>query len=145
MKHSCCVLLQAIRCYRLPLEKLRLQTKKRIKPNLALNKERKECGCVFFYFIFFSSCRSELMQHAFRPKNFTPVASSSLWDLSLSPPLALGLGSVCVCVCASTSECVFMCSSSPPWPRILHSAQLRMRAQAPHCALFSGKTHRNRF
>lgn len=85
MKDSCCVLLQAIMCYRLPLEKYNLQRKERIKPNLALNKERKECGCVF------TSCRSALMQHAFRPKNFTPVASSSLWDPSL-PPLALGLG-----------------------------------------------------
>lgn len=50
-----------------------------IKPNLALNKKKNEVRvCVF------SSCRSALMQHAFRPKNFTPVASSSLWDPSLS-------------------------------------------------------------
>lgn len=52
MKDSCCVLLEAIRCYRLSLEKYHLQKKKkkkrRIKPNLALNKERKKCGYVFF-------------------------------------------------------------------------------------------------
>lgn len=93
MKHSCCVLLQAIRCYRLPLEKYRLQRKRRIKPNLALNKGRKECGCVF------SSCRSALMQHAFRPKNFTPVASSSLWDPSLSSTHTWFGMSACVCEC----------------------------------------------
>lgn len=87
----------------------------------------------------FSSCRSALMQHVFRPKNFTLVASSSLWDPSLSSSrIWFGMN---VCVCASLSEClcVFMCSSSPPWPRILHSAQLRMHAQAPHCAPFLWK------
>lgn len=125
MKQSCCVLSRAIRCYRLPLEKYRLQRTGRITPNLSLNKGRKECGRVC------SSCRSALMQHTFRPKNFTPVASSSLWDPSLSSSRTwFGMS-------ARARLRVSVCSCAPPLlPGPESSAQLRMRTQAPHCAQF---------
>ncbi len=130
MKDSCCVLLQAIRCYRLPLDECRLREKERIKPNLALNKERSVCVCVCLFVLQVCVNAACVRAEKFHSRciilsvgSFSLLLSHLVWD---------------ECVCASLSEClcVFMCSSSPPWPRILHSAQLRMHAQAPHCAPF---------
>ena len=49
MKDPCCVLLQAIRCYRLPLEEHRLREKKGDKTKFGFEqRERGACVCVFF-------------------------------------------------------------------------------------------------
>lgn len=45
------------------------------------------------------------MQHVFRPKNFTLVASSSLWDPSLSSSRIWFGMSVCISVCVSVCLC----------------------------------------
>ncbi len=92
----------------MPLDECRLR-KRKDKTKFGFEQREKEVSlCVCVCVCVFSSCRSALMQHVFRPKNFTLVASSSLWDPSLSSSrIWFGMNvcvhllvSVCVCLCA---------------------------------------------